>query len=324
MMGSSDAVHRRSARPPRAERARRGDRGLLVSARAGDGARGVRRRPPHRAEIRWPEDQPAPGGAEPASWITGANDRRRRGGSLLHHRGRARRTWSSICRIAAWRSAAGRSQRVGALGPMRSVYCRDPDGNLIEIATYLAALMEHAASARARRPARVLAVPRLGPARQLDDRPCRHGVLAGRPCLVPVAPGLLAPSGVLTVGAALVLRDVVQRCLGHVWGLAAILPARRFRCLVAPGSLVLASGVGVPVERTGRFRGLYAVAATRLVLAVVASSAASDWSSTRSCSCRWPSAVCSSCPARWSARYGRCWSAIPFVRLLRRVAPTPA
>ena len=42
------------------------------------------------------------------------------------------------------------------------------------------------------------------------------------PCLVPVAPGLMAPSGVLTVGVALVLRDVVQRCLGWRSGLVAI------------------------------------------------------------------------------------------------------
>jgi catechol 2,3-dioxygenase-like lactoylglutathione lyase family enzyme len=27
--------------------------------------------------------------------------------------------------------------RTGALGPMRSVYCRDPDGNLIEVSCYL-------------------------------------------------------------------------------------------------------------------------------------------------------------------------------------------
>ena len=31
---------------------------------------------------------------------------------------------------------AGPVERTGALGPMRSVYCRDPDGNLIEISTY--------------------------------------------------------------------------------------------------------------------------------------------------------------------------------------------
>ncbi|MBV8590046.1 MAG: VOC family protein [Acetobacteraceae bacterium] len=30
----------------------------------------------------------------------------------------------------------GPVERLGAMGPMRSVYCRDPDGDLIEIASY--------------------------------------------------------------------------------------------------------------------------------------------------------------------------------------------
>ena len=43
------------------------------------------------------------------------------------------------------------------------------------------------------------------------------------PCLVPVAPGIMAPSGVLMIGAALVLRDLVQRRLGLEFGIGAIL-----------------------------------------------------------------------------------------------------
>ena len=38
------------------------------------------------------------------------------------------------CRVAI---EAGPAPRQGALGAMTSVYCRDPDGNLIEIASYL-------------------------------------------------------------------------------------------------------------------------------------------------------------------------------------------
>ncbi len=34
---------------------------------------------------------------------------------------------------------AGPVAKAGALGPMQSVYCRDPDGNLIEISSYLSA-----------------------------------------------------------------------------------------------------------------------------------------------------------------------------------------
>ncbi|CAA9268181.1 MAG: hypothetical protein AVDCRST_MAG04-2969 [uncultured Acetobacteraceae bacterium] len=66
-------------------------------------------------------------------------------------------------------------------------------------------------------------------------------VPGGGPCLIPVAPGLLAPSGVLMVGLALVLRDLVQRRLGLGWAGAAVLAGAALSALLAPPALVVAS-----------------------------------------------------------------------------------
>lgn len=63
----------------------------------------------------------------------------------------------------------------------------------------------------------------------------------GGPCLIPVAPGLMAPSGVVMVGLALTFRDLVQRRLGLAWSAAAILIGGVLSALVAPPALVLAS-----------------------------------------------------------------------------------
>lgn len=61
------------------------------------------------------------------------------------------------------------------------------------------------------------------------------------PCLIPVAPGLMAPSGVLMIGAALVLRDAVQQLLGIRWAFAAIACGVLLSIFVAPPALVIAS-----------------------------------------------------------------------------------
>ena len=42
------------------------------------------------------------------------------------------------------------------------------------------------------------------------------------PCLIPVTPGVMAPSGVLMIGIALVLRDLVQRRLGVAFSAGAV------------------------------------------------------------------------------------------------------
>lgn len=61
------------------------------------------------------------------------------------------------------------------------------------------------------------------------------------PCVVPVGFGLHAPSGVLMVGAALVLRDVVHEIGGVTAALVAIALGAALSWLVAPPALVVAS-----------------------------------------------------------------------------------
>lgn len=61
------------------------------------------------------------------------------------------------------------------------------------------------------------------------------------PCLIPVGFGLEAPSGVLMVGAALVLRDIVHERLGAAWAVAAIALGAVLSGFVAAPVLVVAS-----------------------------------------------------------------------------------
>jgi uncharacterized PurR-regulated membrane protein YhhQ (DUF165 family) len=61
------------------------------------------------------------------------------------------------------------------------------------------------------------------------------------PCLIPVGFGLTAPSGVLLVGLALVLRDLVQRRLGLVWAIGAIIGGAFLSTIFTPPALALAS-----------------------------------------------------------------------------------
>ena len=94
------------------------------------------------------------------------------------------------------------------------------------------------------------------------------------PCLVPVAPGLMAPSGVLTVGVALVLRDVVQRQLGASWALGAVFLGTALSAAVAPAALVVASACAFLLSELTDFAVYTPLQRRRLVLAVVLSSLA--------------------------------------------------
>lgn len=143
------------------------------------------------------------------------------------------------------------------------------------------------------------------------------------PCLVPVAPGIMAPSGVLGAGVALVLRDLVQRCLGITPSVVAIILGAALSAFIAPQTLVIASttafllseladlAVYTPLQRRGL---LIAVVASALLGLVVDSVV-------------FLSLAFHSLDFLAGQVVGKMWAvlfSLPLIRVMRRVAPTPA
>jgi queuosine precursor transporter len=92
------------------------------------------------------------------------------------------------------------------------------------------------------------------------------------PCLIPVGPGLMAPSGVLMAGIALVLRDLVQRRLGIAASLLAILAGALLSAVLAPPALVIASAAAFLLSEFADLAIYTPLVRRGLVLAVLGSS----------------------------------------------------
>lgn len=143
------------------------------------------------------------------------------------------------------------------------------------------------------------------------------------PCLIPVAPGLMAPSGVALIGLALVLRDVVQRSLGKQASLVAIAIGTALSAFIAPPSLLIASVMAFLLSEMADFAVYTPLAQRRLVLAVVASSMVGLVVD----SIVFLTLAFGSLDYLAGQVVGKAWAvlvSIPFIRLLRRAAPTPA
>src|SRR4051812_7438725 len=98
------------------------------------------------------------------------------------------------------------------------------------------------------------------------------GDCSSLPCVVPVWPGLSAPSGVLMVGLALVLRDGVHHLLGWKYAALAIVLGAGLSSAFAPGQIALASGFAFLLSEACDLLVYEPLRARGMVLAVVASS----------------------------------------------------
>lgn len=91
------------------------------------------------------------------------------------------------------------------------------------------------------------------------------------PCLIPVGFGLMAPSGVLLIGAALVLRDAVHRLLGWKWAIAAIIVGAGLSFQFSPAAIVIASVAAFVLSEIADFAIYAPLHRNRLALAVMLS-----------------------------------------------------
>lgn len=91
------------------------------------------------------------------------------------------------------------------------------------------------------------------------------------PCIIPVGFGLSAPSGVLMIGAAMVLRDATQEIGGLRAALAAITIGAAASWLLAPPALVAASVAAFLLAELADLAVYTPLRKHRLILAVMAS-----------------------------------------------------
>lgn len=92
------------------------------------------------------------------------------------------------------------------------------------------------------------------------------------PCLVPVWPGIMAPSGVIAIGASFTLRDIVQRRLGRNLTIASIVIGAGLSAVLSP-ALALASGAAFLLSEALDLVVYTPLQERSLLLATVASNA---------------------------------------------------
>lgn len=95
---------------------------------------------------------------------------------------------------------------------------------------------------------------------------CRDNI-----CTIPVFPGVSAPSGVIMIGAALVLRDMIQRRYGPLRGYLCILVGAAMSSLFASPSLAVAATLSFLLAETADFAVYTPLARRRFLLAVLLS-----------------------------------------------------